>query len=720
MKLLKFLLPGFFLIIIPHFSKGQESKQITIDNGRIRRFMEFDNGSLTTLSLRLTGCPHNFVSIEKTEPGILGQEGVYSGEFRVLKGPNPDEFSFLLNDRPVSGKTGWQLVKSDPVKEKDGSGYVVELLGISDPNRDLKLELTYLVYPGVPVIRKKITFTNTGKQELKIESLDVESLTLAWSNTHNVIYNQYGRYKRLGPFTGDWDDPAVIVHDQYIGRGMVLGNEAPGVMKRTSACLDGRTISVGLTHTGQDYPFRKWLRPGEKWESPWTFLVLYSDRDPRNAIDGPLSDFVRKYMGIRLAEIPVKPAFVYNTWNPFRRDVNERLIMELADAAAACGVEEFVIDDGWQIGFGDWEIDYKKFPNGLKPVFDYIKSKGMKPGLWLSMGAASVNSKVYREHPEWFVRDSNGDPVNLHDRGQDRKTACFTTGWKDYIKSKVLGLVKEHGLEYVKLDFAIVTSAYMFDRSVSGCYATDHQHRDREESFLEIYRRAWQLFDELHAEAPDLFIDCTFETMGALQMIDFDMCKHAEGNWLSNFEEKAPYGSLRVRQMAWWRSPVIPSTAMVIGNQTLDDSSAVYSFKSLAGSLPIMLGDPRELTPERKMEFRALASWLRKMQDKHNIMLFRQDLPGFGEPAHGSWDGFQRINTETKSGGIVGVFRQFSPLNEQRITINHLDPVKNYLVIQASTGKAVAFLSGEEMAKRGFKIAIDTEFGGELYEVTSD
>ncbi len=46
------------------------------------------------------------------------------------------------------------------------------------------------------------------------------------------------------------------------------------------------------------------------------------------------------------------------------------------------------------------------------------------------------------------------------------------------------------------------------------------------------------------------------------------------------------------------------------------------------------------------------------MQDRHDYMMYRQDLAGFGEPQEGQWDGFQRINTDTKSGGIVGVFRQ--------------------------------------------------------------
>lgn len=711
-----------FVFIVMHqlvYSQENNERSFIVQNEKLLRKIVVKNGRISTAIYLLKGYPYNFVSTEKEETLDFGQAGISeTGEFKRWKGQDPDEFSFLLNGEEVTGKTGWNVLD---VTEQSLEGTVthqVVLKGTAAINRDVELTITYVIYPELPVIRKKIVFKNTGTTEIKIESLDIESLNVPWGDTHNVVYHDYARYKQIGPFLGSWHDPLILVHHPDFHHGIVVGNETPGVLKRTSVCLDGRTLDAGLTHSGQDYAFRKWLHPGETWESPWVFTALYSEKDPRKVIDGPVSDFVRKYMGIRLAKIPEKPTFVYNTWQPFRREVNEKLVMELADAAAACGVEEFVIDDGWQVGFGDWEIDYEKFPNGLKPVFDYIKSKGMKPGLWLSMGAASTDSKVFKAHPEWFVRYRDGNFVNLHSPGSDRVTACFTTGWKDYIKGKILNLVKEHGLEYIKLDFAIATSAYRFDTDVSGCFAEDHPHKDREESYLEIYRNAWQMYDELHEEAPDLFIDCTFETMGALQLIDFDMCKHAEGNWLSNFEGEAPYGSLRVRQMSWWRSPVIPATALVIGNQSLDDETALYSFKSLAGSLPIMLGDPRQMGREKQGQFKALATWLREMENKHGIMLFRQDLPGFGEPVHASWDGFQRINTETKSGGIVGVFKQFSTIEEQWITVDFLDEKKDYIVKLAPTGKIVARGTGSELRRKGFKVFFEEEVQGELFEVT--
>lgn len=55
------------------------------------------------------------------------------------------------------------------------------------------------------------------------------------------------------------------------------------------------------------------------------------------------------------------------------------------------------------------------------------------------------------------------------------------------------------------------------------------------------------------------------------------------------------------------------------------------------------------------------------MENKHGIKLYRQDLPGFGEPGFGNLDGFQWINTDIKSGGIVGVFKQFLKVDDRKI-----------------------------------------------------
>ena len=329
--------------------------------------------------------------------------------------------------------------------ERDGAGATLIL---DHPSAKLRISITYLLYPGLPLIRKKIDIQNMSKKDIRIEALDIESIKFSKDDgTHTWIMHEYGRQKALGPYVGECYDPVVVAHQFRNRRGIALGNEAPGVMKRTTSFLKPQQLTTGLTHPSQNFGFRKWLAPSEQWESTWVFTALYENSsDPYEVLNTTVSDYVRLHMGTRLSQIPEKPVFIYNTWVPFLHNINDKLIYELADAAAECGIEEFIIDDGWQDSYGDWGIDKKKFPDGLKPVFDYIKSKGMKPGLWISLGAAESKSKVFREHPEWLVRKADGSPISLHadfDKmyGWESYSMCMTTGWYDHIKNVIINLV---------------------------------------------------------------------------------------------------------------------------------------------------------------------------------------------------------------------------------------------------------------------------------------
>ncbi len=713
MKKLPILIAAYFLIL-SNISFAQsnytwQDDNLILNNGAIKRTIEYnrDNQTFVTSSIFHENNDRNFIS---SQPSM--------------------EFSFDINGVKFSGQNKWEFVKHVGASDsKQGEGVTITLKGTGELE-GLEIDITYLLYPGLPVIRKFITFRNTGNIEFKLESLDIENLRVSPNFVHSWIYANYARQKRLGTFVGDWDDPLVVVHDYPNRLGIALGNEAPGVTKRTAFHTNYNDISIGLTHTDQNYAFRKWIVPGEAWTSPKVFIATYDHSpDASNVINGTVNDFTRKHMGIRLMEIEEKPIFVYNTWNPFRHNITEELIRELTDAAAACGIEEFIIDDGWQRNFipekdrggpvGDWMINETKFPNGMSPVFDYLKEKGMKPGLWMSIGSAHESAKVYADHKEWFVKDKGGNLANLHtDWEVGMVTSCFSTDWPDYIKSKLIDLVKNNGLEYTKLDFAIVTSAYVVDPERSGCYATDHPyHKDHNESFLNNYQRILTMFDELHSEAPDLFIDCTFETVGKLQTIDYATVKHAEGDWLSNFEEPSPFGALRVRNMAWWRTPVMPAGACVIGNLALDSKDLEFDLLSTVGTLPIMLGDPRKLSEDEKNMLNSWSTWLREMQGNYNYMVYRQDLPCFGEPTEGSWDGWARINTDSQEGGIIGVFRQGAVEGSRLVTINWLAADQKYAVINAVDGKVLLEMTGDQLKNEGFEVSMERKYQGKLFEI---
>ncbi len=702
---LSFVLTHTFLFA-QQFASWKDNKLI-LDNGIVKREIAIEENKIITNGLRLNGNDLNFDTRDSKE------------------------FSFLIDGKNYDGISGWRLVSFVSAKDSHhGNGATVNLEGIAELSH-VSLAITYMLYPGLPVIRKQITVLNKSAKEIKLEELDVEKLKLDFSFVESVVYANYGRQKHLGTYVGNWDDPILAIHSYAANAGIILGNEAPGVLKRIDYNTVKDNADIGLTHNSDVYPFRKYIKPGEGWTSPRVFVIPYvNSPDPGHAMNNELADFERRYMGLRLFENNNRPTFMYNNYRPFGSQFNDTLLISLAKAAAESGIHQFEVDCGWHTAegntgkkvewianTGDWIVDKMKFPNGLKP--DTVRKLGMEPGLWISVGSAASASRVFKDHPEWAALDKNGHPGNFHDISNwDLNTMCFGTGWKEYIKDKISRLVKDYGLKFVKLDLSVLTSAYIIDPEKSGCYATNHPgHKDREESFIVIYDQLFELFDELHKEAPNLYIDCTFETEGKLQLVDYAFLEHAEANWLTNISEPYPVGTYRVRDLTWWKSPAVPASSLIIGNLTMDDPDFINELKTLIGSFPIVLGDPRKLSKEQRAQIKQWGDWITSMQKKYNYDLYRQDLPGFGEPIEGGWDGWSRINVDTKAGGIVGVFRQGSLDDSRTVSLPGLNKNKQYVVKLAPSDTVLARMSGEDLEKKGFTVEIDQPYDSKLYEV---
>jgi len=702
-----FLLIGGFVYAQPFASWS--SNRLQLDNGIIKREISVEEKKIVTRSIQLKGNDLNFDTRDSKE------------------------FSFRMNDKDYDGKSGWNLISFIKAKDdQQGSGATIHLEGIDELD-GLNLAITYLSYPDLPVIRKQITVLNKTDKEIKLESFVVEKLKLGFSYVESVVFANYGRQKHLGTYIGNWDDPVIAVHSYQVNAGLILGNEAPGVLKRTDYNTVEDEVGIGLTHTNDIYPFRKYIQPDESWTSPGVFVIPYINLPgPWQAMNNELGGFVRRHMGLRIFENKNRPTFMYNNYRPFGSSFNDTLLISLAKAAAESGIRQFEVDCGWHttegnIGkkvewianTGDWIIDTIKFPNGLQPVFDTVRKLGMEPGLWISVGSAASSSRVFKDHPEWALLDKNGRPGNMHDISEwDLNTMCFGTGWKDYIKDKIATLAQELGLKFVKLDLSILTSAYIADYEKSGCYATNHPgHKDRAESFIVIYDRLFEVFDELHKEIPDLYIDCTFETLGKLQLADYAFLRHAEGNWLTNIAEPFPVGAYRIRNLTWWKAPAVPASSLIIGNLTMDSPDFINELRTLIGSFPIVLGDPRKLSKKQRATIKQWGDWITAMQKKYQYDLYRQDLPGLGEPGEGGWDGWSRINTDTKTGGIVGIFRQGSPDDTRTILVPGLDKSGQYLIKSAPTNQVVTKMTGRELEVKGFKVKMDHAYDSKLYEI---
>jgi alpha-galactosidase len=134
-------------------------------------------------------------------------------------------------------------------------------------------------------------------------------------------------------------------------------------------------------------------------------------------------DLLIQYADIAAKKMGVKPIIAeknltgYCSWYYYYKDVTQQHMLENIDALIAnrnpYAAEYVQIDDGYQTFQGDWLDQCESWPTPLQDVATKIIDGGMKAGIWTMPTTASTASRVYREHPDWFVKNERGETATL-------------------------------------------------------------------------------------------------------------------------------------------------------------------------------------------------------------------------------------------------------------------------------------------------------------------
>ena len=104
------------------------------------------------------------------------------------------------------------------------------------------------------------------------------------------------------------------------------------------------------------------------------------------------------------------------SWYQHYREINEKIVLKNLKSIVKHKLpyDYMQIDDGYQTATGDWlSVDKEKFPNGMRSVARAIRDKGMQPGIWIAPFVCSKDSKIFRQHPEWLIKNSKGQPEKI-------------------------------------------------------------------------------------------------------------------------------------------------------------------------------------------------------------------------------------------------------------------------------------------------------------------
>lgn len=157
------------------------------------------------------------------------------------------------------------------------------------------------------------------------------------------------------------------------------------------------------------------------------------------------------------------------------------------------------IDDGWFDFRGDWNNISPEFPD-MAAIAREIREHGYVPGIWLAPFSCSPESKLFREHPDYFVKRPDGTPW------RDLSLDYTNPAVREYMGGVFRRVTEEWGYRYVKIDIMAPSLA-------PGI------HHDPDATALANYRAGLRVFRE--NVTPDTFIlGCTAPLGASAGMVD--------------------------------------------------------------------------------------------------------------------------------------------------------------------------------------------------------
>ncbi|MFC4455446.1 alpha-galactosidase [Deinococcus sonorensis] len=412
-------------------------------------------------------------------------------------------------------------------------------LHLQDAAYPLEVTLHYRAHEAVDLIERWVTVRNAGSGTVQLDTV----MSAQW---HVPPHRDY----RLSHLSGRWFDEFRL-HREPLTQGVKVlesrrlttshhhnpwfalddghaqedaGEVWFGVLawsgnwKLAAEVTDFGTtrLSLGLN----DWDFVWQLDAGEQFVTPPS-LAGYTAHG-FGAASRALHDHIR-------AEVVPNPQHtrkvLYNSWEATFFNVDEPSQAQLAERAAALGVELFVMDDGWfhgrtsdNAGLGDWWPDTTKFPNGLTPLIERVKALGMDFGLWIEPEMVNPDSELYRAHPEWVIHFPE------RQRTEARNQLILNLAMPEvqtYLLETLDRLLSEHDIRFIKWDM---------NRNVSEAGWPDAP-RDQRELWVRYVEGLYGLWGTLKGRHPQVvWQSCS----GGGGRADLGILRLADQVWVSD------------------------------------------------------------------------------------------------------------------------------------------------------------------------------------------
>ena len=508
---------SYIMKVLPNHQMGQ------IYFGKRIQIPEDCSYFLETSSRPMSSCvfdTDNRFSMEhiRQEYGVFGTSDYRMPATEVLQenGSRISEFCFR-EYRIQAGKPKLPGLPATYVENEEEAETLV--IRLADPVTGLELELFYTIFAAGGILARNARFVNRGEPALHLQSAMSLCLDLPDSGYDMIQFSGAWARERY-PKTRRLEQGIQSV-------GSIRGNSSHNhnpfmILKRPTADeFQGEAIGFSLIYSGNflaqvevdtydtarvllgihPHCFDWKLDPSEEFQTPEAVMV-YTDQG-LNHLSQTFHRLYQKRLARGYWRDRVRPILI-NNWEATYFDFTEDKLVEIAEKARECGVELFVLDDGWfgkrcgeQAGLGDWVANPDRLKNGITGLAQRIEDLGMKFGLWFEPEMVNKDSDLYREHPDWIIQA----PGRRNSHGRYQYVLDFSRKEVvDRIYEMMDKILSEAKVSYIKWDM---------NRSITECYSAALPPDRQGEVYHRYILGVYDLYERLTSKFPQvLFESC--------------------------------------------------------------------------------------------------------------------------------------------------------------------------------------------------------------------
>lgn len=590
------------------------------------------------------------------------------------------------------------------------------IIRLEDPLTHVILELSYTIFARGGIIARSARITNGGDSDIQLTRamslcLDLPDCDYEWIQFSGAWSRErHMKVRRM--------EQGITAIDSI--RGNSSHNHNPFIVLQRPGTKEeqGEAIGFSLIYSGNFlaqaqvdahdvtrvllgiHPshFSWKLDPGQSFQTPEAVMV-YSCQG-LGTMSRTFHNLYRKRLARGYWRDRERP-ILNNNWEATYFDFTEEKLVSIAAKAKECGVELFVLDDGWfgersddHAGLGDWVPNLTRLPGGIAGLAQKIEDMDMKFGLWFEPEMVNRDSDLYRAHPDWLLQT----PGRHSSHGRFQYVLDFSRPEVvDHIYDKMWKILDEAPVSYIKWDM---------NRSITECGCAALPADRQGEVFHRYILGVYSLYERLTRAFPQVLFESCASGGGRF---DPGLLYYAPQGWTS--DDSDAIERLKIQYGTSFCYPVssIGSHVSVTPNHQVFRITPLHTRANVAyfGTFGYEL-DLNQLTQDEQDAVKAQISFMKTYRRLIQFGHFYR----LSSPFEGNVTAWMCVS-EDKKQAIVGWYRVLNEVNApySRIRLQGLNPDLYYHISGTFTGKPTACY-GDELMYAGLSTSDTT--AGEL------